>query len=327
MSTHARLPRADRRCRILRHRRRDRTRPGGIHDFELLEAGDGVGGTWHWNTYPGIAVDIPSFSYQFSFEQSPRWSRTYAPGRELKPYAEHCVDKYGIRSRIRFNTKVISRRIRRRTCPVAGADRPGGRGHRAIPDQRQRRADRAELARHRRRGLLRRHHHAHRAVGPHPGPDRQAGRRHRHRRLGRASHPRDRADRRASAPYFSAPRSGAFPSSTVRCRRRPAAAMRIPGGKVLQRLLSQAYVEVTFPISAQYFTVFPLGQTAWRGGSRLSAPSGRRSSCARQAHPALRRGLQTAGLPQRLPGHVQPRQRAAGHRAHRQDHAVGGGHR
>ena len=38
----------------------------------MVEAGDGVGGTWHWNTYPGIAVDIPSFSYQFSFEQSPR---------------------------------------------------------------------------------------------------------------------------------------------------------------------------------------------------------------------------------------------------------------
>ena len=80
----------------------------GFTDFVLLEAADGVGGTWHWNTYPGIAVDIPSFSYQFSFEQSRHWSRTYAPGRELKAYAEHCVDKYGLRSRIRFNTKVIS---------------------------------------------------------------------------------------------------------------------------------------------------------------------------------------------------------------------------
>ena len=80
----------------------------GLSDYLLVEAGDGVGGTWHWNTYPGIAVDIPSFSYQFSFEQSPRWSRTYAPGRELKAYAEHCVDKYGIRSRIRFNTKVLA---------------------------------------------------------------------------------------------------------------------------------------------------------------------------------------------------------------------------
>jgi cyclohexanone monooxygenase len=80
----------------------------GFTNFVLIEAGDGVGGTWHWNTYPGIAVDIPSFSYQFSFEQSPNWTRTYAPGRELKAYAEHCVDKYGIRSRIRFNTKVLA---------------------------------------------------------------------------------------------------------------------------------------------------------------------------------------------------------------------------
>lgn len=80
----------------------------GFSDYLVVEAGDGVGGTWHWNTYPGIAVDIPSFSYQFSFEQSRHWSRTYAPGHELKAYAEHCVDKYGIRSRIRLNTKVLA---------------------------------------------------------------------------------------------------------------------------------------------------------------------------------------------------------------------------
>ena len=36
--------------------------------------------------------------------------------------------------------------------------------------------------------------------------------------------------------------------------------MRIPGGKVVQRLISQAFVELTFPISAQYFTVFPLAK-------------------------------------------------------------------
>jgi cation diffusion facilitator CzcD-associated flavoprotein CzcO len=76
-------------------------------DFVVLEAGDGVGGAWHWNTYPGIAVDIPSFSYQFSFEKRSDWSRVYAPGKELKAYAEHCVDKYGVRDRIRLNTKVV----------------------------------------------------------------------------------------------------------------------------------------------------------------------------------------------------------------------------
>ena len=80
----------------------------GISDYVVLEAGDGIGGTWHWNTYPGVAVDIPSFSYQFSFEKRANWSRVYAPGPELKGYAEHLADKYRLRSRIRLNTKIVS---------------------------------------------------------------------------------------------------------------------------------------------------------------------------------------------------------------------------
>jgi len=51
---------------------------------------------------------MPSFSYQFSFEQSPNWSRTYARGHELKAYADRCVDKYGFATKMRFNTKVRS---------------------------------------------------------------------------------------------------------------------------------------------------------------------------------------------------------------------------
>lgn len=83
----------------------------GFSDFVVLEEADGVGGAWHWNTYPGIAVDIPSFSYQFSFEKRSDWSRVYAPGSELKAYAEHCVDKYGLSERIRLNTKVMGARF------------------------------------------------------------------------------------------------------------------------------------------------------------------------------------------------------------------------
>jgi len=80
----------------------------GFSDYVVLEEGDGVGGAWHWNTYPGVAVDIPSFSYQFSFEKVSTWSRVYAPGKELKGYAEHCVDKYGLRERIRLNSGVTA---------------------------------------------------------------------------------------------------------------------------------------------------------------------------------------------------------------------------
>jgi cation diffusion facilitator CzcD-associated flavoprotein CzcO len=80
----------------------------GFRDLAILEEGDGVGGAWHWNTYPGVGVDIPSFSYQFSFETSAEWSRVYAPGKELKAYAEHCVDNYSLRDRIRLGTKVVA---------------------------------------------------------------------------------------------------------------------------------------------------------------------------------------------------------------------------
>src|SRR5438128_9026240 len=83
-------------------------RRSGVDDLVLIEEGDGGGGAWHWNTYPGIGVDIPSFSYQFSFEQRADWSRVYAPGDELKAYAEHCVESYGLRSRIRLGAKVTS---------------------------------------------------------------------------------------------------------------------------------------------------------------------------------------------------------------------------
>src|SRR6476646_11889037 len=78
----------------------------GIRDWALLEEGEGVGGAWHWNTYPGIGVDIPSFSYQFSYRQRPDWSRVYAPGDELRAYAEDCVDHFGLRSRLRLETTV-----------------------------------------------------------------------------------------------------------------------------------------------------------------------------------------------------------------------------
>ena len=80
----------------------------GFEDYLMIEEGDGVGGAWHWNTYPGVAVDIPSFSYQFSFEQMSGWSRVYAPGEELKAYAEHCVDKYDVRRRTRLHTRVVA---------------------------------------------------------------------------------------------------------------------------------------------------------------------------------------------------------------------------
>jgi cyclohexanone monooxygenase len=78
----------------------------GLTDYLIVDDGDGFGGTWRWNTYPGIAVDIPSFSYQFSFAKRPDWSRTYAPGAELRAYAEDCARRYGLPGKARFGIRV-----------------------------------------------------------------------------------------------------------------------------------------------------------------------------------------------------------------------------
>lgn len=80
----------------------------GIHDFIIIDKWDNVGGTWHANTYPGVAVDIPSFVYSFSYEQRGDWSRLFAPGEELRDYADGMVTKYGLRDKLRLNTTIIS---------------------------------------------------------------------------------------------------------------------------------------------------------------------------------------------------------------------------
>ena len=70
--------------------------------FALLEAAGDLGGTWRDNTYPGIAVDIPSVSYCFSFETDYPWSREFATGAEIQRYVRHCAEKYGVTRHIRI---------------------------------------------------------------------------------------------------------------------------------------------------------------------------------------------------------------------------------
>lgn len=82
----------------------------GITNIAILEREDDLGGTWHVNRYPGLAVDIASVTYSYSFEPNPYWSRLFAPGTELKRYAEHVADKYGLRKYMRFNTVVRAAR-------------------------------------------------------------------------------------------------------------------------------------------------------------------------------------------------------------------------
>ena len=78
----------------------------------VLEAAEGVGGTWYWNRYPGARCDIESLQYSYSFDPSLQqewsWSERYATQSEILQYANHVADRFKLRSSITFNTNVES---------------------------------------------------------------------------------------------------------------------------------------------------------------------------------------------------------------------------
>ncbi|WP_369382951.1 flavin-containing monooxygenase [Streptomyces sp. cg36] len=81
----------------------------GLIDFLIIERSHDIGGTWRDNTYPDVAVDLPSFVYQFSYELYPHWTRLFPKGSEVKQYIDHMADKYGLRGHIRLNSEMTSR--------------------------------------------------------------------------------------------------------------------------------------------------------------------------------------------------------------------------
>jgi cation diffusion facilitator CzcD-associated flavoprotein CzcO len=80
----------------------------GHHDFVVIERGDDVGGTWHFNTYPNCGCDVPSHLYSFSFAPNPDWTRTYSKQPEIRDYLQRTADEFGIRPHVRTNTTVES---------------------------------------------------------------------------------------------------------------------------------------------------------------------------------------------------------------------------
>ncbi|WP_197383086.1 flavin-containing monooxygenase [Mycolicibacterium mengxianglii] len=80
----------------------------GYKNLLIVDRENDLGGTWHVNHYPGLACDIPSSTYSYWFEPNPDWSRLYAPGGEIKRYAQDVAEKYDVRRYMRFNTAVDS---------------------------------------------------------------------------------------------------------------------------------------------------------------------------------------------------------------------------
>lgn len=81
----------------------------------VLERGDGVGGTWYWNRYPGARCDSESYYYSYSFsdelQQEWEWSERYPEQDEIMRYLDHVADRFDLRRDIRFGTRVTGARF------------------------------------------------------------------------------------------------------------------------------------------------------------------------------------------------------------------------
>ncbi len=82
-------------------------REHGHTDVTVFEKGDRVGGTWRENTYPGLACDVPSQLYSYSFAPNPDWSHPYSPGSQIQEYFERVAVERGVIERTRFSDEVV----------------------------------------------------------------------------------------------------------------------------------------------------------------------------------------------------------------------------
>ncbi len=79
---------------------------------QCFEQGDGVGGTWYWNRYPGCAFDSPSEEYGYSFSddllQEWDWTHYYSYQPEVERYLNFVADRVDLRPLIRLRARVVA---------------------------------------------------------------------------------------------------------------------------------------------------------------------------------------------------------------------------
>src|SRR5215468_5423261 len=77
----------------------------------VFEAGDGVGGTWYWNRYPGARCDSDSYIYCYTLDknllQEWEWSERYPEQDEILRYLEHCAERFDLKPDIQFGKRVV----------------------------------------------------------------------------------------------------------------------------------------------------------------------------------------------------------------------------
>jgi cation diffusion facilitator CzcD-associated flavoprotein CzcO len=81
-------------------------------DTRVVEATDGVGGTWWINNYPGVRTDSEFHYYSFSFSKAVRdewtWTERYPNGKEVLGYLNFLADRLDLRKDIQLNSRVRS---------------------------------------------------------------------------------------------------------------------------------------------------------------------------------------------------------------------------
>ncbi|MFK7963738.1 MAG: flavin-containing monooxygenase [Burkholderiaceae bacterium] len=77
-----------------------------------FEAGEAVGGTWHWNRYPGARCDSESHSYCYAFSdeliQEWEWSERYPGAAEIRRYLDFVADRFDLKRSFQFNTRITA---------------------------------------------------------------------------------------------------------------------------------------------------------------------------------------------------------------------------
>jgi len=83
-------------------------REAGIDDVTVYEKADRLGGTWRENTYPGLACDVPSHLYSYSFALNPDWTRSFSEGSEILAYFERVAEEHDVIPLVRFGEEVTA---------------------------------------------------------------------------------------------------------------------------------------------------------------------------------------------------------------------------
>lgn len=80
----------------------------GIQDFVILERESDFGGSWRDNHYPGLGVDVPGFTYQYSFARNPHWSRMFPKGGEVLEYHRAVARRFGLYDHARWGVRITA---------------------------------------------------------------------------------------------------------------------------------------------------------------------------------------------------------------------------